>query len=180
MKNSVLLVIDMQKIFAPGYEWYTPGIEDAEKNIHRLCEKYKNRIFTRHVASENPIGTWKSYNEEFAHINSNTECLDLLDSFVNTEKIEFDKITYSAFNSGEALQYIKDQGYTEIILTGVQTEFCVLSSLMRAIDEGFFVTFVSDACAGSAEIFNESVSSLIRLVPFQARVKTVDELFAEK
>ncbi len=174
--KPVLLVIDMQKIFAPGYEWYTPGIEQAENNIIKLCEKFENRVFTRHVASENPIGTWKNYNEVFSHINKNEECLEIIEGLQSIEKVVFTKTTYSAFNSGSALEYIQTHGYTDVLITGVQTEFCVLGTILTAVDAGVSVTFIPDACAGSSSILNKAVEDIVKLMPCQAQIKYTEEL----
>ena len=36
MSGAALLVIDMQRVYAPGGAWATPGFDRAEANILRL------------------------------------------------------------------------------------------------------------------------------------------------
>ena len=49
MSGAALLVIDMQRVYAPGGAWATPGFDRAEANILRLCRRYPRRLFTRHL-----------------------------------------------------------------------------------------------------------------------------------
>ena len=59
MSGAALLVIDMQRVYAPGGAWATPGFDRAEANILRLCRRYPRRLFTRHLPFSDPPGTWK-------------------------------------------------------------------------------------------------------------------------
>ncbi|WP_410867250.1 cysteine hydrolase family protein, partial [Paraburkholderia sp. SIMBA_027] len=55
-----------------------------------------------------------------------------------------DASTFSKW--GPQLAALVPEG-TEMILTGVATDCCVLSTALGAIDAGRFVTVISDACA---------------------------------
>lgn len=62
--------------------------------------------------------------------------------------------SYSAFydnarqKSTGLAEYLKSQGVTHIYLAGLTTEYCVLYSALDALEEGFQVTVVADACRG--------------------------------
>lgn len=171
-----LLVIDMQRIYAAGGAWETEGLETVAENIVNLCGKYKNRLFTRHLPFDNPPGRWKSYNEVNADVNSDPEGILLLPELASIPHQLFDKYTYSALESGRLREYLLTEQYDEILITGVQTEFCVLSTMMTAVDLGLPVTIVPDACAASLPIFNEAIVLLAELIPAQIEIKYSKEL----
>ena len=63
--NDLLLVIDMQNVYLPDQPWACETVAHTKANILKLLEKHpKNQtIFTRYIAAEHPVGTWKTYNE---------------------------------------------------------------------------------------------------------------------
>lgn len=69
--NDLLLVIDMQNVYLPDQPWACETVAHTKANILKLLEKHpKNQtIFTRYIAAEHPVGTWKTYNELNRKIN---------------------------------------------------------------------------------------------------------------
>jgi nicotinamidase-related amidase len=51
------------------------------------------------------------------------------------------------------------------VITGAETEFCVLGSLMDAVDEGCYVTLVSDGAAGEEKWLHDAVMAICRRMP---------------
>lgn len=62
--------------------------------------------------------------------------------------------SYSAFFDNAKLRktgledYLKKQGINELYIVGVATDYCVLYSVLDALDLGFTVTVIPDACRG--------------------------------
>ncbi len=62
--------------------------------------------------------------------------------------------SYSAFydnahhRSTGLAEYLKTHAVTEVYLAGLTTEYCVLYSALDALDEGFKVSILLDACRG--------------------------------
>lgn len=62
--------------------------------------------------------------------------------------------SYSAFfdnahlNSTGLGEFLKEKGVKEIYLAGVALDYCVLASALDALDLGFDVYLINDACAG--------------------------------
>ena len=61
-------------------------------------------------------------------------------------------------------------------MTGVQSEFCVLATLMDAVDLGLPVTLVWDACAGSSPALDAALHDIAALMPCQVRLATTEEV----
>ncbi len=175
MKRA-LLVIDMQNVYAKDAAWATPGFAAALDNILLLCQRYKERIFTRHLPFLDPPGRWRQYNHFARKINEDKEAQLLVSELRAVEHQLFDKYTYSALASGALKDYLLAKDFDEILICGVQTEFCVLATLLEAVDLGLPVTLVADACAGSLPIFNAAIISLVKRMPEQAEIKYTQEL----
>jgi len=175
-----LLVIDMQRVYAPGGAWQTPGFATVAGRIKNLCQLYERRLFTRHLAFEEAPGRWQCYNKAFSEINADAEAARLIPELEAIEHLEFDKYTYSALASGDLQAHLLAENYEEILICGVQTEFCVLSTLLNAVDLGFPITLIPDACAGTLPVFGSALISLVRRMPCQVQIKyTQDLLYGE-
>jgi nicotinamidase-related amidase len=175
MKRA-LLVIDMQRVYAPGGAWQTPGFEKAAANITKLCPLFEHRLFTRHLPFPDPPGRWQNYNAAFASINADQEAALLIPDLDRFEYLDFPKYTYSALASGELKSFLLTEDFAEILLTGVQTEFCVTATLLQAVDLGLPVTLVPDACAGDLPVFEAALIALVRRMPCQVQLKYTEEL----
>ena len=79
--NDLLLVIDMQNVYLPDQPWACETVAHTKANILKLLEKHpKNQtIFTRYIAAEHPVGTWKTYNELNRKINEDPWMNELMD-----------------------------------------------------------------------------------------------------
>ena len=90
--------------------------------------------------------------------------------------MDFPKYTYSALASGGLKSYLLTEDFAEILLAGVQTEFCVTATLLQAVDLGLPVTLVPDACAGDLPMFEAALTALVRRMPCQVQLKYTEEL----
>jgi nicotinamidase-related amidase len=66
----------------------------------------------------------------------------------------------------------------EMVLTGVATDCCVLSTALGAVDAGRFVTVVSDACAAVSDEAQKQTLALLELLSPMCQVVTSQELVA--
>ena len=78
---------------------------------------------------------------------------------------------------GPALQAIT--GPTpHLVLAGVSTDCCVVSTALAAADAGATITVVTDACAGSTPENHRSALDVMALYPPQITLATTDEALA--
>jgi nicotinamidase-related amidase len=61
-----------------------------------------------------------------------------------------DKTTYSAFASDAFVAAIRRRQTDTLIFTGVETDVCVLASVLGAVDRGYRVVVATDAVASSS------------------------------
>jgi nicotinamidase-related amidase len=147
-----LVVIDMQVIFGdPASQWFTPGYPFIEPHVRRLVERFGDRvIFTRFVAPSEPQGAWIPYYQQwpFALVPADDPLYDLTDGLAADGHPVVTATTFGKWGSDlEAAM----AGSTEMVLAGVSTDCCVLSTALAAADAGIHVTVVEDACAGLSE-----------------------------
>ena len=57
----------------------------------------------------------------------------------------------SALKTGGAMELLVEHGVKSLILCGLSTSGCVLRTAVPAVDDGFVVTVIEDACAENAE-----------------------------
>jgi nicotinamidase-related amidase len=63
----------------------------------------------------------------------------------------------------------------ELVLCGVATDCCVISTALDAIDDAAFVRVVEDACRGSSAASHDAAVTVLRGYAPQVTLTTVDE-----
>ena len=174
-----LMIIDMQRIFGePSSEWATPGYTEASANIQRLLGAFEARIcFTRFLAPDPPTGVWTTYYEKwpFALDPVNAPLYELSDEFVSVPATMVDRTTFGKWDTETDRLLGHPQ---EIVLAGVTTDCCVLSTALPACDAGVHVTVVADACAGVTEDDHKRALDAMELYSPMIDVADVDTVLA--
>jgi nicotinamidase-related amidase len=73
-----------------------------------------------------------------------------------------DKTTSGAFNSGRLEHVLRAGGIERIVVCGVDTRFCVETTVRDASDRGFEVVLVADGCASKSRALHEQGVELLR------------------
>jgi nicotinamidase-related amidase len=175
-----LMIIDMQRIFGePSSEWATPGYDSASAGIQRLLGGFQPRVcFTRFVAPDSPAGVWITYFEKwpFALDPVNAPLYELSDEFASVPAaITVDRTTFGKWDA----ETDRLLGYPqEIVVAGVTTDCCVLSTALSACDDGVHVTVVADASAGVTEMDHQRALDVMALYSPLIDVADVDSVLA--
>ena len=152
MTAPTLVVVDMQQVFGnPASQWFTPRFAEAELAIARLVPAFGDRVvFTRFVAPERPEGAWVPYYEQwpFALVPDDDPIYDLVLAFRDTGHPVVSEPTFGKW--GPDLRAAL-QGSQDVVLAGVSTDCCVLSTALGAADAGIRIRVVADACAGLSD-----------------------------
>ncbi len=150
-----LVVIDMQEVFSsPESPWRTPGFDGIVGNIGRLVSMFGERVvFTRFVAPEEPTGAWESYYREwsFALVPADSPIYDLVDEVPHDGHRVLSRPTFGKWDDRPGSLLELTEGATTLVVTGVSTDCCVLSTALAAADAGVQVQVVTDACAGLSD-----------------------------
>lgn len=119
-------------------------------------------IFTRYIAAEHPVGTWKTYNELNRKINENPWMNELMDGIKEAAESYpvYDKSTYSSFQVPTIRKAA--QKADRVILTGVVSECCVLSTFFEGIDLGCKLIWLTDATSGLNPVLEEETLHILQ------------------
>ncbi|WP_234121646.1 cysteine hydrolase family protein [Clostridium hydrogenum] len=125
----VLLVIDTQKLIVNQklYE-FDKFISNVKRIIHEARENNIEVIYVRHDDGE---GT---------ELTKGTDGFEIYEEFqpMENEKI-FDKNVNSAFKGTGLLEYLRDKGEKNIIIVGLQTDYCIDATIKCGFEHGFNV-----------------------------------------
>jgi nicotinamidase-related amidase len=172
---ELLAVIDTQNVFAdPASPWATPRFAEIVKPIQRLVAEFTPRVtFTRFIAPERPTGAWRKYYEQwpFALRPADDEIYDVVKEF-SSAKPTVDATTFGKWTPSLAAEV----GDGRLVLAGVSTDCCVLSTALAAADAGVEVQVVADACAGVTDESHEQTLAVLRLYSPLIEVVTTADL----
>ncbi|MFF7166984.1 cysteine hydrolase family protein [Streptomyces sp. NPDC008086] len=179
MTTGWLAVIDMQRVFAdPDSPWATPRFAEAAAGVRRLLPAFGNRVtFTRFVAPRTPDGAWQAYyaRHPFALQPPSARLWELTDEFTPDARHVLDAPTFGKWTP-ELAHRAAPEG--RLVLTGVSTDCCVLSTALAAADAGVEVLVPADACAGVDDDSHAKALHVLDLYRPLIRVTTVAELLA--
>ena len=176
---SWLMIIDMQRIFGePVSEWSTPGYESASAGIQRLLGAFSSRVcLTRFLPPEPPTGVWIAYYEKwpFALDPVNAPLYELTDEFASIPATIIDRTTFGKWDA-ETGRALGDPD--AIVLAGVTTDCCVLSTALAAVDAGVHVTVAADGCVGVTDADHRRALDAMALYSPMIDIAEVDNILA--
>ena len=174
-----LVVIDMQRIFGePSSEWFTPRFAEASTAIQRLRGAFSERTaFTRFLAPAKPVGAWVPYYAtwRFALDPANAGLYEFMPEFAVGTSTVIDRTT---FGKWDADAHAAIGGSNEIVLVGVSTDCCVISTALAAADAGVHVRVAADACAGVSDADHQRALDVMALYAPLIEITTVDDVLA--
>ena len=175
--HPTLAVIDMQRVFSDhDSPWLAPRFGEIVGPIQQLARAFRPRVvFTRFVAPGVPAGAWRRYYEQwaFALQPPDARIYQLVDEFAGESGPTLDATTFGKWNG--RLSAMVDGG--RLILAGVSTDCCVLSTALAAADDGVSVQVVADACAGVTDESHAKALDILRLYsPLVAVVSLADAI----
>ena len=185
-ENCLHICVDMQRLFAPGGPWAVPWMEKVLPAIEELTTRHAARtLFTRFIPADRPgegPGAWSRYYRRWADVTLSRidpgliELVPSLARFVPPAKL-LDKRVYSPWTEGRLDELLRGSGVDTLVVTGGETDVCVLGTVLGAIDRGFRVVLVTDAICSSADQTHDALMELYRSrFSEQVEVVTMEEV----
>ena len=179
------LCVDMQRIFADDTPWHAPWMRRVLPAVEEIASALApSTIFTRFVPPQNieaAPGRWKDYYALWPDMVADRLSPDLLDLVPSLKRLVppgrlFDRAVYSPWWSGHLHRALQARGTDALVITGGETDVCVLATVLGAIDMGYHVYLPLDALYGSADPTHDAMLEIYRS-RFQAQLTTttVDE-----
>ncbi|KRP91683.1 cysteine hydrolase [Bradyrhizobium yuanmingense] len=171
IRGAVHLCIDMQNIFAPDGLWATPWMERVLPTVVSVVARHAERtIFTRFITPLDPEdrpGQWQSYFRRWRqatrrHLPSSAlELVPALARFVPPAAM-IDKPAYSAFSNPGLASLLVEKNVGTVVISGAETDVCVLSTVLSAVDLGFRIVLVEDALCSSSDVGHDALMTMYR------------------
>ncbi|MFF9283372.1 cysteine hydrolase family protein [Streptomyces griseosporeus] len=179
--SGLLAVIDMQEVFAaPDSPWAAPRFAEAARGVRRLLPAFGERVvFTRFLAPAAPSGAWEAYYRQwaFARRPPDAPLWRLVDEFAGRGRPTLDATTFGKWTPELAARLGREG---RLVLAGVSTDCCVLSTALAAADAGTEVLVVADACAGADDDSHAKALQIMDLYRPLVRVTTVAGILGEE
>ena len=181
-RDSWLVVIDPQAIFAsPDSAWASPFFGDVMPRIRELAESFGDRVVvTRWMPIADRSTSWGAYFAAwpFADQPADDPLFDLVPDAVGlSPHPTLDLPTFGKW--GSVIEEIVGRG-AHVVLAGVSTDCCVISTALAAADAGAHVTIAADACAGSTAENHAAAIRIMGLYPPQITVSDTAAVLAER
>ena len=153
--KQALIVVDVQNDFCPGGTLAVPHGDEVVAPLNELIDQflergapvYKSRDWhpatTKHFSQHG--GTWP------VHCVQNTKGAEFHPALRDDSRINViskglgDKDCYSAFDETDLAAQLRKQNVEEVVVGGLATDYCVKSTVLDALHNGFKVKALKNA-----------------------------------
>jgi nicotinamidase-related amidase len=165
------ICVDMQNIFAEETPWHTPWMARVLPVVTRIAERHPSRtIFTRFIPPCRPAqmpGSWQRYYErwrELTLVRIDPWLIDLVPPLATLAPPAevIDKRVYSPFSEPKLSDLLRRRRVDSLLITGAETDVCVLAAVLDAVDLGYRVVLATDALCSSSDATHDALLALYR------------------
>ena len=169
--RTVHLCVDMQRLFSSAGPWATPWMDRVLPLVAAIAARHPDRtVFTRFIPPQRPEempGMWRRYYERWREVTRERldpamlELMPALAALAPPAEI-VDKRWYSAFAVPALVELLQRRDADGLILTGTETDVCVLATALGAVDHGYRVAIVEDAVCSSSDACHDALLTVYR------------------
>ena len=190
--KKALLIVDVQNDFCPGGSLGVPDGDAVVPIINRYIERFSqdgdlviasrdwHPLVTRHFKEYG--GIWPPHcvqGTPGAEFHSDLELPEHV--IVVSKGMSPDADSYSAFEAEDArnrplANLLREHGVKRLYVGGLATDYCVKSSVLDALKEGFDVEFLTDAMRGVELQPGDSDKALAEMQHAGARPATLGSM----
>jgi nicotinamidase-related amidase len=170
-ERTAHLCLEMQNLFAEDTPWHTPWMTRVLPMVVEIAERHPEQtIFTRFIPARHPDelpGSWRRYYRRWADLTLERIERRLLELVPPLGRLAppaaiIDKRHYSPFTEPALLRLLREHGVESLVITGAETDVCVLAAVMDAVDLGYRVVLARDALCSSSDQTHDALMTLYR------------------
>lgn len=174
----------MQRMFVEDSAWRAPWAERVLPVIVSLCEHRPDRTcFTRFIPAARAgegRGTWRRYWEHWSSMTLDALGPDMVDLALPLQRFVppgrlLDKRVYSPWVGTDLDAVLRRSGVDTLVVTGAETDVCVLAAVLGGIDLGYRMVVVTDALCSSADGPHDDLLNLYHS-RFAQQIETAESL----
>lgn len=157
-------------MFSENTPWKVSWMPRVFDQILEVATRHPERtIFTRFIppsSSEEMPGMWRAYYEKWPMMTTTQMEPGLVDLIAELRRLVppariFDKATYSPWFNGQLHGFLSREGIGTVVLTGGETDVCVLTTALGAIDRGYKVVLLKDAVCSTVDRTHDAALELL-------------------
>lgn len=180
---DALLVVDVQNDFCPGGALAVPGGDAVVGVINRLAPRFRHVLATQdfhpraHSSFAGQGGPWPEHcvqGTKGAELHPDLDVTEI-DGVVQKGT---DPATdgYSGFAGTDLADRLRERGVERVFVTGLATDYCVRSTAIEAVANGFETILVTDAIRAVDVEPGDGARALDEMVSAGVATATSDEL----
>jgi nicotinamidase-related amidase len=158
-------------LLAEDTPWHTPWMKRVLPVVARIAEAHPQRtVFTRFIPARHPDelpGSWRRFYRRWAELT-----LDRIDprlielapplARLSPPALTIDKRVYSPFSERALLRVLRQRRIESLVVTGAETDMCVLAAVLDAVDHGYRVVLATDGICSSSDETHDALMTLYR------------------
>lgn len=169
--NAVHLCIDMQNLFGPGSPWETQWMNRVLPCVEELAgSRPQQTVFTRFQPPRRPEdrdGTWQRLYRHWPQVTRERADPRLFELAPELARLippaqVLEKNFYSAFFCTPLRELLSARAANTLIVSGAETDMCVLATVLDAVDYGLRTVIVEDAICSSSDGTHDALLKLYR------------------
>ena len=170
LRDAMHVCVDMQRLFAEDTAWKTPWMKRVLPKVVQLVSAHPDAcVFTRFIPAARPSdaeGAWRRYWERWADMTlgaltpSMIELVPQLARFAPPAIIIDKPSLYSPWFLPAFETALSRSGANTLVISGTETDICVLATVLGAVDRGYRVVVVDDALCSSSDETHDALMQL--------------------
>ncbi len=141
MKNTALILVDIQNDYFPNGRMELYETEKAAANARKLLDLYRSKdMQTFHIQHIFPSPDAPFFVEGTEGVEIN-EAVSPLEG-----EIVIQKNYPNSFRETHLLQYLQEADIEHVVICGMMSHMCIDATARAAVDLGFQCTVIEDAC----------------------------------
>jgi len=178
-ENTALVVVDMQRDFLDPKGMSASMGEDS-KNVQPVISNVKSVLAAAREAGLKIIHTREGYSPDLSDVNDlkstvgdhgplgrflicGEEGQDFIHGFEpENDEVVIDKPGFSCFYKTDLEERLRKDGITHLVIVGVTTQCCILSTIYSAVDRGFFCLMIQDSCGAFDPAVHQSALTVMQ------------------
>ena len=180
------ICVDMQRMFLEATPWQADWMPRVLPAVEKLVVASPERtIFTRFIPPtdlDQTRGTWRRYYERWPMMirgrlgEAPIGLIQVLARWSPPARVH-DKGVYSPWLDGKLHAELRALSVDTVVISGTETEVCVLATVLGAIDHGYRTVVASDAVCSSADETHDAMLGIYNSrFGMQVETAEVDEI----
>lgn len=186
-QTATHLCIDMQRLFAQDSPWASGAVAAALPAAREIClRKPAATVFTQFFCPEDAQavgGQWGAFYASCPAITKlDPRLFDIVPELAATapDAERVSRFVFSAFRGSRLDAVLRQRSADTLVFSGVETDVCVLATVLEAIDRGYRVIVVEEAVASSNDVGHKSaMTGIFPRFDQQIEVVGVAELLSQ-